>query len=93
MQPPPVLRDAAGLAAWLAGQRNDLEPPATALASVIAEVRAALASRPGCLLARMSGSGATCFGLFPDGATARAARDALAADHPEWWVAAGRMLS
>lgn len=93
MQPLPVLRDAAGLAAWLAGQRNDLEPPATALAPVIAKVGAALASRPGCLLARMSGSGATCFGLFPDGESAAAARDALAADHPEWWVAAGRMLS
>lgn len=93
MQPLPVLRDAAGLAAWLAGQRNDLEPPATVLAPVIAKVGAALASRPGCLLARMSGSGATCFGLFHDGESAAAARDALAADHPEWWVAAGRMLS
>lgn len=93
MQPVPVLADAAGLAAWLADQRNDLEAPAIALAPVIAGVRAALASRPGCLLARMSGSGATCFGLFADEESATAAARALSAGQPEWWVAAGRMLS
>ena len=44
--------------------------PAVALRPVIADVLAALAAAPGCLLARMSGSGATCFGLFPDRVTA-----------------------
>ena len=54
------------LAAFLRETRNDLEAPAHRLAPVIAQVKAALAAQPGCLLARMSGSGATCFGLFAD---------------------------
>ena len=49
----------------LAALRNDLEPPAVALRPVIGEVLAALRATPGCLLARMSGSGATCFGCSP----------------------------
>ena len=89
----PRLRGVAELAAFLAMQRNDLEPAATALAPVIAETRAALTAQTGCLLARMSGSGATCFGLFADGLTATAAARALRAAHPGWWVEAGRMLS
>jgi 4-diphosphocytidyl-2-C-methyl-D-erythritol kinase len=93
MPPVPVLPDAAGLAAWLADRRNDLEAPAVALAPAIAQVRAALASQPGCLLARMSGSGATCFGLFADEPAAIAAARTLSDRQPEWWVAAGRMLS
>ena len=84
---------AAELAAWLADQRNDLEAPAMGLAPVIAEVQAALAARPGCLLARMSGSGATCFGLFASAELAQAAAKALRADAPSWWVAAGAVLS
>ncbi len=84
---------AAELAAWLADQRNDLEAPAMGLAPVIAEVQAALAARPGCLLARMSGSGATCFGLFASAELAQAAAKALRADTPAWWVAAGAVLS
>src|SRR5690606_20976330 len=54
--------DAAGFLAWVAARGNDLEAPACALAPVIREVLAALAALPGCRLARMSGSGATCFG-------------------------------
>lgn len=79
-------RDAGALADWLAQTRNDLEPPAHALVPEIAPVIAALGAQAGCLLARMSGSGGTCFGLF---ATLDAARDAarsLAAAHPTWWV-------
>ena len=56
--------DSAAMAADLGQLRNDLEPAAVALRPVIADVLAALAAAPGCLLARMSGSGATCFGLF-----------------------------
>ena len=77
-----------GLCAYLRGQRNDLEPPAVALAPAVAEVLAALAGSPGCPLARMSGSGATCFGIFADEGTARAAADALGRAAPGWWVAA-----
>jgi 4-diphosphocytidyl-2-C-methyl-D-erythritol kinase len=93
MQALPRLRDLPELAAWLAMQRNDLEAPATQLAPVIAQVRTALTGQSGCRFARMSGSGATCYGLFPDGLTAAAAARALADKHPDWWVAAGRVLS
>lgn len=79
-------RDAAALARDLAGLANDLEMPAIGLCPVIAEVLAALRAQPGCLLARMSGSGATCFGLFA--APAAAAR-AAAALPTAWWRAAG----
>nr|WP_226898498.1 4-(cytidine 5'-diphospho)-2-C-methyl-D-erythritol kinase [Mangrovicoccus algicola] len=82
---------AGAFCAWLAGQRNDLEPPALRLAPVIRDVLAALAAQPGCALARMSGSGATCFGLFPAEAPARAAAAALSRAEPGWWVAAGRL--
>lgn len=72
------------LAAALAG-RNDLEPPARAMQPVIADVVEALAAMPGVLLARMSGSGATCFALY-DGLAARDAADRLiAATSPKWW--------
>jgi 4-diphosphocytidyl-2-C-methyl-D-erythritol kinase len=84
----PPFPDAPSLFAWLAGTRNDLEPPARAVAGPIAEVLAALAAQPGCALARMSGSGATCFGLFATEAPARAAADALARAEPGWWVVA-----
>ena len=87
-------RDAAALADWLAGQtRNDLESPARALAPAIGEVLAALAGLPGCYLARMSGSGATCFGLFGGSGSAQAAAAALSAARPRWWVAAAPVLA
>ena len=87
----PAFASAADLAAFLATMRNDLEAPAIALAPVIAQVKAALAAQPGCLLARMSGSGATCFGLFADEGAARAGAARLAAQEPGWWVEAARM--
>lgn len=89
----PACPDLPVLARWLAAQRNDLEPPALALQPVIGQVQAALAAQPGCHLARMSGSGATCFGLFATNAEAEAAAAAIAAAAPEWWVQAGAMLS
>ncbi len=91
LPPVPAFGDAGALAAWLAAQRNDLEVPAIALAPAIAEVRAALAAQPGALLARMSGSGATCFALFAAEAPARTAAAALA--RPGWWAAAAPLLS
>ena len=66
--------------------RNDLEAPAVALCPPVGEVLAALRSLPGCLLARMSGSGATCFGLFADAAAARRGAALLP---PAWWRSAG----
>jgi 4-diphosphocytidyl-2-C-methyl-D-erythritol kinase len=85
---PPAFGGAEDLFGYLAAQRNDLEPPAVATAPAVAEARAALAAQPGCRVARMSGSGATCFGLFAARAPARAAAAAIARARPGWWVAA-----
>jgi len=73
---------------WIAQQRNDLEAPAIAQAPVIGEVLDLLRALPGARLARMSGSGATCFALFEAPEEARAAAEALAAAKPDWWVTA-----
>lgn len=72
---------------WLVARRNDLEEPAKQLAPDIAEACAALARTKEVLLVRMSGSGATCFGLYPSYRTAHTAAEAIAARHPEWWCA------
>jgi 4-diphosphocytidyl-2-C-methyl-D-erythritol kinase len=79
---PERLVDAAALAAWLRPLGNDLEAPAIALCPPVAEVIAAIAAQPGCLLAQMSGSGATCFGIF---AAEDAAARAAAALPASWW--------
>lgn len=81
-------RDFDGFVAYLAGERNDLEPAAIALQPAIARVLAALRGESGCKLARMSGSGATCFGLFASSRAAAAAARRIAAAHPRWWVKA-----
>ncbi|MGK9165792.1 4-(cytidine 5'-diphospho)-2-C-methyl-D-erythritol kinase [Inquilinus limosus] len=78
------------LCTLLAGRGNDLAAPAMSLAPVVGEVLAALAAQPGCRLARMSGSGATCFGLFDTSAAAKAAEAALAGRG--WWAAAAALL-
>lgn len=88
----PRLRSAADLAAFMMMQRNDLEPPALALEPVIGRVKAALSAQAGCLMARMSGSGATCFGLFADPLAAHAAARAIRAAEPGWWVADAPLL-
>lgn len=92
LPPLPPLRHAGELAQWLLAQRNDLQAPAISLAPVIEDCLSALGAQTGCLVARMSGSGATCFGLFADEALARAAQTSLAT-RKDWWVAAGRMIS
>jgi 4-diphosphocytidyl-2-C-methyl-D-erythritol kinase len=76
------------LLAFLAEQANDLEPAAISRQPMIADVLAALRARPGCRLARMSGSGATCFALFDSRDDATAAARALETAHPDWWVRA-----
>jgi 4-diphosphocytidyl-2-C-methyl-D-erythritol kinase len=82
----PVPRGRAAFIQYLAGQANDLEPAAIELAPVIATVLARLRTAPGCELARMSGSGATCFGLFVSPRAAASAARRIKACHPEWWV-------
>lgn len=74
--------DAADLAEWLRPLGNDLQDAAIGLCPQVAEVLAALAAQPGCLVARMSGSGATCFALFPSPTHAATAASALPAG---WW--------
>lgn len=74
------------LLAWLRARGNDLEAPARRLAPVIDELLAALDAQPGCRLARMSGSGATCFGVFDDQPAAARAAEALRRARPSWWV-------
>jgi len=72
----------------LARGSNDLEPAAVALCPAVAEALAALRATPGCCLARMSGSGATCFGLYASECAAAAAAQTIARAHPGWWVRA-----
>lgn len=93
MAAPAGWRDTADLAAWLRMQRNDLERPARAIAPAIGVVQARLAQTGSCLLARMSGSGATCFGLYASRPRADAAAAAIAAQHPEWWCVAASSLT
>ncbi len=86
------LADAGALADRLAACRNDLEAPARRLVPEIGEVLTVLAARGRCRLARMSGSGATCFGLFGSSDSAAAAATEIAAERPAWWVAAAPIL-
>jgi len=82
---PDAWADAGTMAADLRRLSNDLEAPALSLCPVIGDVLAALGAEPGCLLARMSGSGATCFGLFATPAEA----SSTARRMPRGWWAAG----
>jgi 4-diphosphocytidyl-2-C-methyl-D-erythritol kinase len=88
----PMPREPEALATLLARRRNDLTEAAIGLLPEIAALLQRLEELPGALLARMSGSGATCFALFADRATAAAAGAALARSQPDWWVAAGALL-
>jgi 4-diphosphocytidyl-2-C-methyl-D-erythritol kinase len=85
--------DAGSLDALIDMGRNDLENPAILAEPVIAKVLTALDGAEGRLLARMSGSGATCFALFADAAAMARAAAAIAAAHPGWWVMETRIRS
>ena len=92
MGPTPTQWDgAAGLCDWLAHQRNDLQAPAVALEPVIGRVLDALSLLPGCLLSRMSGSGATCYALFGNRDEAEGAAGVMRAAHGDWWVRAAQL--
>jgi 4-diphosphocytidyl-2-C-methyl-D-erythritol kinase len=82
--------DAKAMADDLRRERNDLQPPAIALRPVIGEVLALLEATQGCLLGRMSGSGATCFGLYADQGAAKRAASELR--RPGWWSWGGGLL-
>ncbi len=84
---PDTWPDVAAMARDLSQMSNDLEPAATQLCPIIAEVLAALRSQTACLLARMSGSGGTCFGIFPRESAARSAAAELT--RSGWWCWVG----
>jgi 4-diphosphocytidyl-2-C-methyl-D-erythritol kinase len=85
---PETPRTREALLQFLHAQSNDLERPAIGIAPVIAEVLSELRAARDCDLSRMSGSGATCFGLFVSPAAATEAAQALSKKHPKWWVCA-----
>ncbi|MEJ2122685.1 MAG: 4-(cytidine 5'-diphospho)-2-C-methyl-D-erythritol kinase [Alphaproteobacteria bacterium] len=85
--------DAAALAALLAERANDLTDAAVALMPEVATVLMALEAVPGTLLARMSGSGATCFALYEDETAAARAAAVVAGGNPNWWVTMGKLLT
>ncbi|MEN0087669.1 MAG: 4-(cytidine 5'-diphospho)-2-C-methyl-D-erythritol kinase [Pseudomonadota bacterium] len=73
--------------AWLnRNTRNDLQAPAIAVEHVIQDVLNAIAATQDCALARMSGSGATCFGVYADSTSAADAAAQVQAEHPDWWI-------
>jgi 4-diphosphocytidyl-2-C-methyl-D-erythritol kinase len=76
------------LLAALRKGRNDMEDAACVLAPIIGDVLAILAAAPGCQLARMSGSGATCFAIFANCRASGRAKKAILEAHPDWWVKA-----
>jgi len=78
--------DVDSLLTHIRDRGNDLEPAASRLLPVIAQIKRALGAQPGCRLAAMSGSGPTCFGIFSDAHAAQAAKRAIARAHPVWWV-------
>ena len=82
----------AQLGLWLSETRNDLEPPAIAMVPAIGDLIAQLGRANGCILARMSGSGATVFGLFGSSAQAHQAAHDLREKSPGYWVAAAPLI-
>lgn len=89
--PPPSGDDVATFAAALGEFRNDLQNAAVALCPEIEKALSLIRAQPGCLLARMSGSGPTCFGLFADAASADAAVSAIARTKRKYWVRASAL--
>ena len=84
----------AGAGPWLEAigrGRNDLEPVAVKIQPVIGEVLSLLSAAQGCVLSRMSGSGATCFGVFDSDVSAASAADSIRSLHPKWWVEASAL--
>jgi 4-diphosphocytidyl-2-C-methyl-D-erythritol kinase len=90
----PALTDQSGdWFEWIASQRNDLEPPARLAEPVIDLVLECIRATDDVCVTRMSGSGATCFGIYRDHAACFAAREHVARAHPDWWTAIGRPIT
>jgi 4-diphosphocytidyl-2-C-methyl-D-erythritol kinase len=83
---PSAFESAEELSGWLLGQRNDLEAPAIAVAPAVGAVLETLRDEPETLLARVSGSGGTCFALCADDIAAETLAERLEAMAPRWWV-------
>lgn len=77
---------------YLMHQRNDLQPAACEVAPQIVECLNAIEDLPDCMLARMSGSGATCFGIFENPGEAAYAAHELRSQHKDWWVVPTRTI-
>ena len=90
-KPPARFADLGHLTSWLSNQRNDMETAARRLRPEIGKVLSALAWDRTCLFSRMSGSGATCFGMYASEEYALAAADRLRQAEPGWWVAAAEV--
>ncbi len=86
----PKLKNSQHWVAWLETQRNDLEDPAIKIHPIVGEILSALRNYSGVRLARMSGSGATCFALFAHDAAAQGAEAYFKAKSPNWWVRAAK---
>lgn len=89
-QAPKTARD---LATYLKVRKNDLTDPAIIVAPVVANVLQAIVDTADCLLSRLSGSGATCFGLYESAAAAEAARAQITQRHPGWWSATAKIAA
>lgn len=89
---PAALASSAALLDFLAAQRNDLSMAAATQVPEIAQILEALTQQEGCALQRLSGSGATCFGLFTSQSLAQRAAEALQAMQPHWWIAHGTLI-
>lgn len=89
--PPPLAWTPREVTTWLSTLRNDLQAPAIAMTPEIATTIEAVGATDGVMLSRMSGSGATVFGLYADMDAAHAAATLLGAMHPAWWVRAGTL--
>ncbi|KQW71938.1 4-diphosphocytidyl-2C-methyl-D-erythritol kinase [Phenylobacterium sp. Root77] len=88
---PPAFESVEELAAWLGMMRNDLEAPAVGLAPEIGDVLATLADERETLIARMSGSGATCFAICSSDIEADALAERVVAMRPGWWTVRCRL--
>jgi 4-diphosphocytidyl-2-C-methyl-D-erythritol kinase len=76
---------------YLRDHPNDLEPPARQLAPIVGDVLETIAATPACLLARLSGSGPTCYCLFGSREEAARSAKALSRSHPDWWIIPTRL--
>ena len=90
--PFPALGNKNDIISWIREQRNDLEPPALQLCPEIKDILSRLQDQEGCLVARMSGSGGTCFGIFQTAEQVSVAAKAIKQLEPGWWVQPTRIL-